>query len=146
LAEYKAAAGSKMDLSFVDPLKDPAAEADANQIYGIRPSPLRVNDRGKSSVVNAYFDLLIRYGDQSTTLNLLNMIDARQTGSGQPDIRLRNLEYDLTSNIKKMVYGFQNIDTALASLKKPAQLTLYFTPNTLPDALKKAPDTIQTVT
>ncbi len=144
LEEYKIAAGDKLQLEFVDPIKTPSLEQEANQIYGIRPTPLQVNDRGKTSVVNAYFDILIRYGDQNTTLNLLNMIDVRSNGNA-PDIRLRNLEYDLTSNIKKAVFGFQSIDAVLASLKQPAQLTLYFTPKTLPDSLKDAPNIINKV-
>jgi len=145
LEEYKVAAGDKLQLEFVDPIKNPALEQEANQIYGIRSTPLQVNDRGKVSVINAYFDILIRYGDQNATLNLLNMIDEQSGSSASPDIRLRNLEYDLTSNIKKVVFGFQNIDAVLASLKQSATLTLYVTPNTLPDSLKKAPDVIKTV-
>ena len=144
LDEYKAAGGSKVQVEFVDPITDPALEQEANQTYGIKPTPLQVSDRGQTSMVNAYFDILIRYGDQNTTLNLLNMIDVKQNGD-QPDIQLRNLEYDLTSAIQKVVYGFQNTDAILASLKQPAQLTLYVTPNTLPDTLKTAPDTINSV-
>ncbi len=144
LQEYKVAAGDKAQLDFVDPLKNPDLEQEANQTYGIRPHPLQVNDRGKTSVVNAYMDILIRYGDQTVTLNLLDMIGVRNNG-GNPDVRLRNLEYDLTSSIQKAIFGFQNMDAVLASLSEPAQLVLYYTPTTLPDELKKAPDTISTV-
>ncbi len=144
LAEYKVAAGDKMQLEFVDPLTNPDLESEANQTYGIRPTPLQVSDRGKTSVVNAYFDILIRYGDQNVTLNLLNMVDINSSG-GALDVRLRNLEYDLTSSIQKVVYGFQNLDTVLARLQQPAQLTLYVTPQTLPAELKKAPELIASV-
>jgi ABC-2 type transport system permease protein len=145
LQEYKVAAGDKLQVDFVDPRKDPAIEQEANQTYGIRSNPLQVSDRGKTSVVNAYNHILVRYGDQNATLNLLNMIDVQNTGSTTPEVRLRNLEYELTSSIQKSVYGFQNLDAVLASLDQPAQLTLYFTPNTLPDEVKTAPDVIKSV-
>jgi len=43
------------------------------------------------------------------------------------------------------VFGFQSIDSVLASLSDPVKLTLYVTPKTLPEWLLQAPDTIQKV-
>jgi len=60
-------------------------------------------------------------------------------------VHFRNLEYDLTKAVKKVVYGFQSIDAVLASLDQPAQLTLYVTPGSLPQELQKAPQTIRQV-
>jgi ABC-2 type transport system permease protein len=145
LAEYKVAAKGKLQLDFVDPIKNPDLEREANQTYGIRPTPLQVNDRGKTSVVNAYLNILLRYGDQNVTLSLLDMIDVRDMGGTTVDIRLRNLEYDLTSSIQRVVYGFQSLDSVFAALGQPAQLTLFVTPGTLPEALKKTPGTIASV-
>jgi ABC-2 type transport system permease protein len=144
LDEYKVAAGSKLKVETVDPIDDPSIEAEANQTYGIRPVPLRVTDRSGQSVINVYFDLLIRYGDQSQVLSFQDLIVAEEYGN-TVELRLRNLEYDLTSAIKHVVFGFQSVDAVLASLKEPATLTLYYTPDTLPDSLKTAPDTIQKV-
>lgn len=145
LREYQAASGGRMQLDIVDPLTDPQVEEKVTQTYGIQPTPLQVSNRGGTSLVNSYFDILIQYGDQSSTLNLLDLIDVTNTGGGTPDVRLRNLEYDLTSTIQHAVYGFQSIDAVLASLEQPAQLTLYVTPDTLPDEIKGAPDTINSV-
>ena len=64
---------------------------------------------------------------------------------GQVDVRLRNLEYDLTSAVKKVVFGFQDLDSLLAALPEPARLTLYVTPDTLPEDLTEAEQTIQRV-
>jgi ABC-2 type transport system permease protein len=123
---------------------NPDLETEANQVYGIRPSPLQVQERGSTAIVNAYFDILIRYGDQNVTLNLLDMIDVNQLG-GTLDVRLRNLEYDLTSSIQRTVYGFRSLDAVLGSLDAPATLTLYVTPGTLPEKLREAPTLINTV-
>ncbi|MCX7681703.1 MAG: Gldg family protein [Anaerolineae bacterium] len=144
LQEYRIASGGKVQVEIVDPAKDPDAEAEANQTYGIRPTPLQVAGRYEASIINAYFDILVRYGDQSATLNFRDLIEV-EYGREEINVRLRNLEYDLTSAIKKVVYGFQSIDTVLASLEQPAELTLYVTPDTLPEWLAEAPATIEKV-
>lgn len=145
LEEYRIASNGQVVIEIVDPLQDPEKEAEANQTYGIQPTPLQAADRYGASVVNAYFDLLIRYGDQSEVLNFRDLIEVQPYRSGQVDVRLRNLEYDLTRSIKKVVYGFQSIDALLASVDGPVKLTLFVTPDTLPEWLAAAPDTIQSV-
>ncbi|RLC89945.1 MAG: ABC transporter permease [Chloroflexi bacterium] len=145
LKEYQIASGGKVQLEIIDPAKDPDAEAEANQVYGIRPTPFQVTSRYETSVLNSYFDILIRYGDQTKVLNFQDLIEVRPNQSGTADVQLRNLEYDLTSAIKKTVYGFQSVDAVLASLDAPAELTLYLTPDTLPEQLSAVPDTIAQV-
>ena len=145
LQEYEIAANGKVVLEIVDPLADPEKEAEANQTYGIQPTPLQAADRYGASVVNAYFDILVRYGDQNVVLNFRDLIEVQSNRMGQPEVRLRNLEYDLTRAIKKAVYGFQSVDAVLAAMSEPVKLTLYATPGTLPDWLQQAPQTIQKV-
>lgn len=145
LQEYQIASNGKVVVEIVDPLQDPEKEAEANQTYGIQPTPLQAADRYGASVVNAYFDILIRYGDQNVVLNFRDLIEIESHRNGQVDVRLRNLEYDLTRAIKKVVYGFQSVDAVLAAMDEPVKLTLYATPGTLPEWLQQAPDTIQKV-
>ncbi|MFN8455826.1 MAG: Gldg family protein [Anaerolineae bacterium] len=145
LREYEIASNGQAVVEIVDPLTDPEKEAEANQTYGIQPTPLQTADRYGASVVNAYFDILVRYGDQSQVLNFRDLIEIQASPGGQPEVRLRNPEYDLTRAVKKVVFGFQSLDNVVASLPEPARLTLYVTPNTLPDWLQTAPETIQKV-
>lgn len=145
LEEYRIAAKGNLTLTIVDPISNSELETEANQIYGIRPTPVPIQGRTGSSILNIYFDILIRYGDQNVTLNFGDLIEVDQFGSGEIEVRLRNLEYDLTSAIKKVVSGFQSIDAVLESLADPAVLTLYVTPSTLPEALQEAPATIETI-
>ncbi|MCY3833984.1 MAG: Gldg family protein [Chloroflexi bacterium] len=144
LREYELAAKGKLQLEFVDPLTNPEMEREANQIHGIRPTPLQVNDRGGLSLVNVYFDVLIAYGDQSAALNFSEVIEVVDTPLGI-EVRLRNLEYDLTSNIQRVVYGFQSLDAVLASLEQPAKLTLYVSSASLPEGMTEVSGTIQDV-
>ena len=145
LREYEIAGGGKVIAEVVDPAQNPDLEAEANQVYGIRPTPFRVAGRYESSIINSYFDILVRYGDQSAVINFQDLIEVEPRGDGAVDVRLRNFEYDLTRVIKRTVFGFQDVDTVLAGLTEPARLTLYVTPNTLPADLQTAPATIEQV-
>ncbi|MFP4323407.1 MAG: Gldg family protein [Anaerolineales bacterium] len=145
LREYEIAGGDNVDVEIIDPIDDPELEAEANQTYGIRPVPLQTADRAGTSLINVYFDILIRYGDQNATLNFQELIEFDQFGATDFEVRLANLEYDLTSAIQRVVFGFQNIDAVLAGLDEPATLTLYYTPGTLPETYAAAPDTIDQI-
>ena len=144
LREYQLLSNGKMQLDFIDPLTNPELEREANQVYGIRPTPLQVNERGGLSLVNVYFDVLIAYGDQTARLNFSDLIEIQDSPLGA-EIRLRNLEYDLTSAIQRVVYGFQTLDAALASLDAPARLTLYLSSATLPEMMLDVSAAMQTV-
>ncbi|RMF79919.1 MAG: ABC transporter permease, partial [Chloroflexi bacterium] len=145
LREYEIASNGKLQLEIVDPITDPELEREANQTYGIRPTPLQNISRSGTEIINSYFDILIRYGDQTETLNLLDLIEVDQFGRSDFDLRLDNLEYDLTSSIQRTVFGFQTLDAVFESLEEPATLTLYVTPETLPDGFEDVPNTIETV-
>ncbi len=145
LREYELASNGMLKLEFVDPLTDPDLEREANQIHGIRPTPLQTKDRGGLSLVNVYFDVLIAYGDQSAALNFSEVIEVVETPLGI-EVRLRNLEYDLTSSIQRVVYGFQSLEAVLASLDQPAKLTLYLSSATMPETMAEVNATIQEVT
>lgn len=144
LREYELLARGKLQLEFIDPLTNPELEREATQIYGIRPTPLQVNERGGVSLVNVYFDVLIAYGDQVAALNFSDLIEIQDTATGA-EVRLRNLEYDLTSAIRRVVFGFQSLDAALASLDQPARLTLYYSSATLPPMMQEVSQTMQEV-
>jgi len=131
LREYEIASEGKIKVEVLDPLEDPEIEAEANQTYGINPTPFQISGRNEASIINSYFDLLLRYGDQSVVLSYQDLIEVQQSYSGV-QVRFRNLEYDLTSAIKKVVSGFQSIDSMLSALDQPVTLSLYLTPDTLP--------------
>ncbi len=146
LHEYQVASHGRVKAEVVDPSTSPKIERTANQDYGIQPHPFQVANRYQSSVVNAYFAILVRYGDQTQVLKLNDLINvtASPTG-GSPNVELNNLEYNLTRAIKKDVAGFSDVDTVLASLKQPAKLTLLATPKSLPQNLQDAPGIVKKV-
>ncbi|MEZ4737421.1 MAG: Gldg family protein [Caldilineaceae bacterium] len=145
LREYEISGSGRVTAEVVDPVSDPDLEAEANQTYGIQPFPFQVTGRYEASVINSYFDILVRYGDQDVVINFRDLIEITPNSTGTIDVRLRNLEYDLTSAIKKVVYGFQSVESVLAALSDPVQFTLFVTPDVLPAELAEASQTIQTV-
>lgn len=145
LEEYRIASNGKVQVEIVDPAQDAEKEAEANQTYGITPTPFQVSGRYEASVINSYFDILLRYGDQNVVLNFQDLIEVQYNRDGTLNVHLRNLEYDLTRSIKKVVYGFQSVDAVLAALPEPAQLTLYVTSDTLPEQLVGIPAAVQKV-
>lgn len=144
LREYAIAGNGKVVAEAIDPAEHPDLEVEANQTYGIKPTPFQVSGRYEASVINSYFSILLRYGDQSMVLNFSDLIEIQQ-GNNDATVRLRNLEYDLTRAIKKVVYGFQSLDSVLAALTEPARLVLFVTPDLLPQDYNEVNALVQQV-
>ena len=145
LSEYKVIGGNKVRVEFVDPSADEEVEKEANEKYGIKSFPFSFADRRQRSVTNAYFHLLLQYGDQHEVLTFEDIIEVNQTDVGQIDVKLRNFEYDITRTIKKLAYGFQSLDVLFGALEDKAELTAYVTPATLPESIKGGPDALKKV-
>ena len=144
LAEYQVYGGDKVDVQFLDPNADEELEAEISQQYGIRSVPFRVSDRHQESVVNSYFHILVKYGDKYETLSFDQLIEVDVTDE-DIDVRLKNLEYDLTRTIRRVSQQFQSIEAILAKLNAPAQLTFYVTPAVLPEDLAELAELTRTV-
>ena len=142
MEEYRVASKGKITVEFVDPKYDEEMEAEANQQYSIKPVPFQVSGRYEASVVNSYFNILIRYGDQYMTLGFDDLIEIQRRKEGQLDVSLRNLEYDLTKSIKKVVYGFQSLGAVFDNILEQLVLTAVITPTSLPPSLRELPGKI----
>ncbi len=144
LEEY-AAISDKVTVEILDPIDDEEVEKEAGEVWGIRSVPFQFSDRHEASVVNSFFHVLIKYGDQHQVLGFDQLIEVNQNGM-DVDVRLRNLEYDLTKAVQKTVYGFQSLESVFARLPGTAQFTLYASdPSKLPQGFETMPETIATV-
>ncbi len=144
LHEYEVHGRGRVSVDFGNPNADEHLEQELAETYDIRPVPFRVFGRHEESVVNSYFHVLVRYGDQYEVLDYEDLIEV-DADMQHIDVRLRNLEYDLTRTIKNLAEGFQNIDAIFARLDTPAKLTAYITPGTLPDEFKEVPERLREV-
>lgn len=143
--EYGAAGGTKVITEYVDPREDEDLEKEANQLYGIKSFPFKIADRLDQAVVNSYFSILIKYGDQFEVLNFSDLIEVQVTDIQNIEVKLRNLEYDLTRTVKKVAFGFQTLDAVFAQMTEPAEFYAYITEDSLPDNFKSITETIKTV-
>lgn len=136
LKEYQVAGNGKVRLQIVDPQSNPDAEEAARKKFGIHPVPFQVSSKYSSSVVNSYFNIVVQYGDQYQVLGFRDLIDVKENGPDNLDVRLRNPEYDITRAIKKVLYGFQSSGDLFASLHQPVTFTGYISSDkVLPDKL-----------
>ena len=120
IREIESVSGGRVRAEFVDPREESKFEEEANQLYNIRPIPFRTADRYQTSLVNSYFDVLLRYGDKHEVLRFSDLIEVK-AGEARTDVRLRNLEYDLARGIKKVLYGFQGIGALFAGIDQPVR-------------------------
>ncbi|MCP5179291.1 MAG: Gldg family protein [Pseudomonadales bacterium] len=136
LREYEIAGKGRVRVEIVDPASNPEAEDEANTKYSIKPVPFQVADRYQASLVNAYYDVLIVYGDKYEVLDFRDLIEVKVTGESDIDVQLRNPEFDITRSIKKVLYGFQGGDSLFASITDPVRFQAYISADDkLPDAL-----------
>lgn len=142
LREYQIAGGAMVTAEVVDPAADPELEAEATQRYSIQPTPFQIAGRYEASVISAYFDILVRSGEQDIVLNFRDLIDVGADRSGNVEVGLGSPEYDITSAARKVILGYQSVEAMLATLVEPVTLTLYVTPDTLPPDLVDAPGII----
>ena len=122
LNEYQAAAPRKVTVEFVDPQTNAKIEKEALETYGIRPAPFTFASKYQSSVVNAYFDVVIKYGDQYQKLNWQDLVEISTQGK-EIRLDLRNPEYDITSKIKKLLTGYQTTGDLFSNIDQPINFT-----------------------
>jgi ABC-2 type transport system permease protein len=131
LREYEIAGEGRVRVEFIDPAQNPELEQEANEKYGIVAAPFKVADRYQASLVNSYFNLLVRYGDEFETLNFNDLLEVRALGNGAPEVALRNPEYDITRAIKDVLYRYRLGGALFEGIDKPVELIAYVSDETL---------------
>lgn len=138
LKEYEIAGGGKVRTEIIDPVLHPELEDEANNKYGIRPTPFQVADKYQAALVNSYFNILVKYGDQYEVLGFQDLIDVKQEGETEVDVKLRNPEYDITGTIKKVLTGYQSAGDLFSTIRSPVQFTAYVSDDArLPEVLRE---------
>lgn len=125
LKEYAMAGDGRVRVEFVDPIEEPALEEEAGQKYGIKPVPFQFASKYQSAVVNSYFDILIKYGDQFETLDFRDLIEVKSQGETDLSVDLRNPEYDITRAIKKVLYAYQSAGNLFDNIASPVTFKGY---------------------
>ena len=143
LEEYRALARHRLHVEILDPGESDRVEKEANDRFGVGSTPFRLASKYESGIVNAYFAVVVKYGDQYVRYGFDDLIEVEPLPDGDVDVRLRNLEYDLTRAIKKVVYGFHGGPELFERVGKPVKLTAVLTPDRLPAVFKDVPDAIR---
>jgi ABC-2 type transport system permease protein len=134
LLEYETA--GKVKVEFIDPATHPVKEQEANERYGINSTPFRVADRHQSSLVNAYFNVLVRYGNDHKTLGFSDLLEIRAVPNQPTEVRLRNPEYDITNAIRRALFDYHAGGNLFDGIEEPVELIGYVSGDErLPQAL-----------
>jgi ABC-2 type transport system permease protein len=137
LEEYAVAGKGKVRVEFVDPQTNPTLEQEANEKYAIKPVPFQFASKYQSSVVNSYFNILVKYGDQYQVLGFRDLIDVKVQSETDLKVDLRNPEYDITQAIKKDLYAYQGAGELFENISHPVTFKGYLSAeNKLPQMLK----------
>ena len=144
LKEYAVVGGDRVQVEFVDPADNPEMERKANETYGIDATPFQVADRYQSALVNAYFHVLVSYGGEHETLGFADLIEVKATGGSQPEVALRNPEFDITRAIRDVLYTYRAGGNLFQQLDRPVRLTGYVSADDrLPELLVNYRDAIE---
>ncbi|MEJ2456571.1 MAG: Gldg family protein, partial [Candidatus Thiodiazotropha sp.] len=108
---------------------DPTLEQEANEKYAIKPVPFQFASKYQSSVVNSYFNILVKYGDQYQVLGFRDLIDVKVRSETDLKVNLRNPEYDITQAIKKDLYAYQGAGELFANINHPVAFKGYISPS-----------------
>ncbi len=147
LEEYAVHGNGKVTVEFEDPLQDKALEQEINEQYGIKSVAFPVEDQNEQAIVNAYFDVLVKYGDKYEVLSYDDLIEINQ-GQDGIEVKLRNPEYDVTRTIRKVTQEFLSLEAILAKIdpsKGGAKLTLYVSEKTVPKDFTEMPKKLRKV-
>lgn len=143
IEEYEIYGGGNVVIEFIDPALHPDKEDEANNKYGIYPSPFQVEDRYQSALVRSYFDVLIRYGDEYEVLGFRDLIEVKAESEMDLDVQLRNPEYDITRAIARVRADFQSGGSIFDSVPRPVSFTGYISStDTLPPELIEIQNTL----
>ncbi|WP_372748471.1 Gldg family protein [Litorivivens sp.] len=138
LREYAVVGGDRLRVEFIDPARNPEQEEEANQRYGIQPTPFQVADRYEAAIVSSYFNVLVQYGDEHEVLGFQDLIEVRSGSETDLDVRLRNPEHDITRAIRKVQNSYQASGNLFDTVQDQLTFTAYISSNELlPDSLRE---------
>jgi len=144
LDEYRAVSGGRVHVEILDPGQDEEVENEAAERYGVRGTPFQLTSKYEAGIVNAYFAVVVKYGDQYVRYGFEDLIRIAATPDGDVDVLLRNPEYDLTRAIKKVVFGFRSTNELFERIEEPVRLTAIWTLESLPEVFQEIPAAVRT--
>lgn len=146
IREYGFKGQGRVQVEFVDPIESPSLEEEAGQRFEIKPVPLKIADKYQSSIVNAYFHILVQYGNEHQVLSFADLIEVKVDQHNDVDVQLRNPEHDITKAIKNVTLAYQTQGELFDTITNDITLTAYISHvSALPETLRTLKGDIQNV-
>ena len=112
----------------------------------MQSTPFELASKYETGIVNAYFAVVVQYGDQYERYGFQDLIAVEPAADGDVDVSLRNLEYDVTRAIKKVVSGFHATADLWDRVDRPVRLLAVMSPARLPEVFAEIPDAVRSAT
>ncbi|MFB4202704.1 hypothetical protein KBTX_02227 [wastewater metagenome] len=128
LDEYARAGDVRVSVDTVDPQTNASLARRIREDYGIEPVSLKSANRYESSVVSAYFHVLVRYGGEHVVLDYHDLVAIKGGRGGDVRVTLRNPEYALTSAIRKVRRRARHNGNPFTGLDAPVTFHGYVSP------------------
>lgn len=125
IREYALATERPVKIEFIDPAENADMEREANERFGIHPTPFQVSDRHQATLVNSYFQVLVQYGNQHQVLGFTDLVELRSGVAGRSEAVLRNPEYDLTRAIREAAQSYRAGGNLFTELDRPVEFIGY---------------------
>jgi len=125
LEEFRIRSEGKVLARMVDPKDDPIAEKEAYRRFSVRATPFPIETQYERGVKSAYFSLVVAFGEHSVRLDFGDLIEVQPGPNDSVVVKLRSLEYQLTSSIDKVVREFESLEMKLAEGKDPVLVELF---------------------
>jgi ABC-2 type transport system permease protein len=144
LKEYQESGNGRVQVEFVDPAEEPDMEQEANERFKVQTTAFQVSDRHQATLINAYFSVVVQYGDKHQTLGFTDLIEVRTRSDGQAEVTLRNPEYEITRAIRTALASYRSGGEWFADIDGPLEFIAYISAGAkLPEPLINYRDAIR---
>jgi ABC-2 type transport system permease protein len=106
LEEFRVRSLGKVMARVGDPKDDPLAEKEAYRRFNVRATPFSIDTQYERGVKSAYFSLVVAFGEHYVKLDFGDLIEVQQGPNDTMVVKLRSIEYQLTSAIDRVVREF----------------------------------------
>ena len=146
LEEYVALSKGRIRVDYIVPEADKAAEAKYQSEFGLRPMIFPYRDQSGEGVKSFYFALVVTYpATKPITIGFDDLV-AQNIFEEKQSIELKNVEFEITRAIKKVVFGFESQRGLFSKFDGKMAITTYCSPKEeLPELFKEVPEQAQRV-
>ncbi|MHC4831597.1 MAG: Gldg family protein, partial [Planctomycetota bacterium] len=116
LEEYKVHGKGNVRVEVHDPRDDEAIEREAFEAYGVKAFAVPLTSKHEKGTQSIYFHVVVAYAGAHEVIGTQRLL---RVDRDQELVELGNVEYELTSVIRRLTRGYGTLERRVAQLDKP---------------------------